>query len=252
MSINRRLLERLVTMSSALMEKRHFLPSRQLELRPAEMTEFWLLHTLNSFIPRLKHFSEGKHHPEKVYAEILSLAGQLATFSPDAIVPPRGFPAYHHDEPGSGFFQMEQLIYKLLGEVRRGEAYIPIPLAKTNEMVHGAQIADPTLFQQAEFYLVTTHNMDEKQVADEFPREIRIASPQMLNHVLNALIPALPVQFMMRPPAGVPIKPGIQYFRLSKNGHFWEDIVNNRALSIYMPPAKFPGLKLELIAVREE
>ena len=249
MNINRRLLELLVTRSSGLMERLVQSRSGQTEIRLADVVDFWRLNTVNNFIPLLKHFSAGVNHPENVYMMLLQLAGQLTTYSEAAMFPPRGLPVYEHHNLSEGFNQLESQIKKLLGETRAVENFIAIPIEKLSEMISRAKVSDATLLQDAEFYLRATHDMPEQQVADELPADIRIASPEILNHVLNAATKALQVHHVMRPPAGLMPKTGIQYFRLDKHGQFWESIANSKAFGIYLPN-KFKEIKLELIAVR--
>jgi type VI secretion system protein ImpJ len=252
MKITRRLLELLVTRSSNLMERRRYQPSGHLEVSASDIAVFWLLHTVNSFIPLLNYYhSSAKYHPEELYRTCLALVGQLATFSPVVTSPPTDMPIYNHSDLANCFNRLESRIKELLGEVVPKTPFIRITLEKRGEMISYAKIEDVSLFHDAEFYLACKHDLDEKQVADEFPKDARIASPEMLNGVIASAITALRVEFKVRPPAGVPVKQGIQYFRLDKQGHFWDAICTSKAICIYVPKDKFPDMQLELYAIRQ-
>lgn len=252
MKVTRRLLELLVTRSSNLMERRRYQPSGHLEVSASDIAVFWLLHTVNSFIPLLNYYhSSARYHPEELYRTLLALVGQLATFSPAVTSPPTDMPVYNHADLANCFTRLESRIKELLGEVVPKTPFIRIPLEKRGEMISYAKIEDSSLFQDAEFYLACKHDLEEKQIADEFPKDARIASPEMLNGVIASAITALRVEFKVRPPAGVPVKAGIQYFYLQKHGHFWEAICTSKAICIYVPKDKFPGMKLELFAIRQ-
>jgi predicted component of type VI protein secretion system len=46
------------------------------------------------------------------------------------------------------------------------------------------------------------------------------------------------------------VQSGYVYFQLEKIGDAWDGIAGSRNLAIYVP-AEFPGILLELVAVRE-
>ena len=51
----------------------------------SDIANFWLLYTVNSHFPIFSHLFESKHaHPEELYSAMVSLAGSLTTFSPEA------------------------------------------------------------------------------------------------------------------------------------------------------------------------
>ena len=56
-----------------------------LEFNAADLLNFYLLHTLNSHLPKLRHqLTVPGTHPEQLYAELLGLFGGLLAFSPTA------------------------------------------------------------------------------------------------------------------------------------------------------------------------
>ncbi|RMI27494.1 MAG: type VI secretion system baseplate subunit TssK [Calditrichaeota bacterium] len=247
----RNILGLLVARSNTLMASRRYQATGQLEIGASDIARFWLLHTVNGFIPLLNHhITVGKYHPVQVFSTLLMLAGQLTTFSTNGQTSLTELPAYDHHHPLACFSRLQEYIKGCLGEVVPRTNYVKISLDRRGETAFMGKIDDATLLQDADFYLMATHELPEQQVAESLPRTIRIASPEVINEVLGAATTALPLEYTPRPPAGIPHKPGVQYFHLKKEGYFWETICTSKALVIYLPGGRFPGLQLELIAVR--
>lgn len=67
----------------------------------ADIANFWLLYTVNSYFPVFSHLFESKQvHPEEMYSAMTSLAGSLSTFSPK--LRPRSA-AVRSRKPGTDF-----------------------------------------------------------------------------------------------------------------------------------------------------
>src|SRR5260370_6349011 len=82
----------------------------------SDIASFWLLYTVNSHLPVLRHFYEtGKAHPEKLYRALSALGGSLSTFSLE--IQPRDLPAYDHHELGPCFADLDEKVRALLQTV---------------------------------------------------------------------------------------------------------------------------------------
>ena len=67
-----------------------------------DIARFWLLHTMNTFLPEGRHFlNVPGSHPIAVFDWMLALAGALTTFSRDIDV--TDLPAYDHAALGRCF-----------------------------------------------------------------------------------------------------------------------------------------------------
>ena len=68
--------------------------------------------------------------------------------------------------------------------------------------------------------------------------------------IRSASTPGVPIQVTHRPPAEIPVKGGITYFMLNLQNDYWKHIVQDRLVSIYLPPPFDPErVKLELLAI---
>lgn len=246
-TISRRLLELLIAKSSAIASAGPAAGRR--EISPSDLNLLLALQAINSAIPLVSHFYHlPKRHPEELYVCLLALAGQLATFAPAAGTQPRNLPVYEHENLSRCFNTLDTEIRILLDNLVLVAKYVSLPLEKIGESMYTGRIPDPGLFQKALFYLVVGGEMPERELIDQIPTNIRVASPDMINAVLISFRKALPLKYVPVPPAGLPKKEGVLYFQLEPEGAFWEAIIRSQALSIFVP-AELRSLRFEAIAV---
>src|SRR5262249_62434133 len=108
----------------------------------------------------------------------------------------------------------------------------------------------PALFDDALFFLVGRGVAPGSERL--LPDQLRVAAPEAMGMVRNGFLRALPIEWEPRPPTGTPGGPGIQYYRLEKNGHFWDQIRAARSIAVHVLPPRAEGLSMQLIAVRQK
>jgi type VI secretion system protein ImpJ len=62
-------------------------------------------------------------------------------------------------------------------------------------------------------------------------------------------LPAIRLMPMDGPPREIPPKTGATYFELDRGSEYWQPLSNSGAFAMLVPD-KFPGLELELWAIR--
>ena len=72
------------------------------DFQASDTAKFWMLHTMNSFIPLFSHLVDhGNAHPEDCFIALGSLIGELCTFSADG--DPTTIPKFNYLELGVVF-----------------------------------------------------------------------------------------------------------------------------------------------------
>jgi type VI secretion system protein ImpJ len=246
--ILRGLLERLIAKSTELSDRRRFTGKGVAEFGRDDTTGFWLLGIVNGAIPALAHFLRGSNrHPEEVYLTLARLAGELTTLSDLQV---RDIPPYDHDRPGPAFADLAQRIPRLL-ETVLPRNYSRIPLTRRDEVVHVGRIEDERLLDPSVvFYLGAYANVPAVEMQSAFPDVAKIASPDKLDFLVAHALKGLAIRVSQTLPAAIPVQAGYIYFHLDKVGEIWDGIAGSRTIAIYAPP-EFPGILLELVAVRE-
>ncbi len=81
------------------------------------------------------------------------------------------------------------------------------------------------------------------------PLQAKIISPDKIARLVGGNLPGVALNFVPLPPAVIPRKAGLVYFRLDARGDRWDFIKEAKAISVYAPPRQFPSFSVELIAV---
>ncbi|MBI1745341.1 MAG: type VI secretion system baseplate subunit TssK [Acidobacteria bacterium] len=247
LDILRRLLEILMTKSSELSGQRGQRTRGLADFTTAEAANFWLLHTVNSFIPALAHFYNMRvGHPEPLFLALSQLAGELMTFVTGRH--PRDLPKYVHTDLARVFRSLDDTIEELLS-IAIPRNYFPIPLEKVRESLMAGRITDDSLLESAQFYLAATAELPENQLIEQIPQRAKIASRDQIEPLIGRALRGVALNHTPVPPRPLPVRLGYHYFRLENRGDFWDAIRGSRTVAIYIPGV--PGLKLEFYAVRE-
>jgi type VI secretion system protein ImpJ len=215
----------------------------------SDVRNFWLLHTVNSYIPLLSHYHDVQYvHPEQLFVAMARLAAELTTFITDE-GGPADLPKYSHTDLKATFVELNRKL-RILLEKAIDVRCIPIPLERTKESLYVGRILDDRLIARAQFYLGVSARMSEAQLIEDVPRNSKIASMDTISYLLGQALPGVRLGLVPMPPGPVPVRMGFKYFRLEKVGNYWEAIASSRSICLHFP-AKFPDLKLELFAVRD-
>jgi type VI secretion system protein ImpJ len=243
----RGLLELLAAKSNALSEKVRQRTPTLAEFSTTDFPNFLLLQTVNSHLPALAHFhNHPEAHPVDFYLELIRLAGALTTFNVGAQA--RALPPYRHEELGELFGELEKKIRQYL-EVVVSDRFFVIPLVRKDDALYEGVIQDAGLLESAQFYLGVSAEIPESRLIAEFPLQAKIISPDKISRLVGGNLPGVVLNFIPLPPAVIPRKAGLVYFRLDAKGDRWDFIKEAKAVAIYAPPQKFPGFAVELMAV---
>jgi type VI secretion system protein ImpJ len=239
----REVLELLSARSTSLGSQRRHLA----DFAQSDIATFWLLHTVNTWIPFLSHLAASpEHHPEHVYVAFAQLVGQLSSFALDS--DPRDVPVYDHDRLGDVFSELVRRIRTLLDTVIPIR-YVIIPLVRTRDLLHVGRVEDERLLQTAQFYLGADAKMPAGRLVEELPAKSKISSPDHVGDLIGRAVPGVELLHEPVPPAAIPVRAGFKYFQLSRHGRAWDAINRAKALALYLPD-DFPELKLELVAIK--
>ncbi len=115
LAIARRLVEILSAKSTAISSMRRQKNQSLAEFGVADVANFWLLYTVNTYMPQMRHLFETRRgHPAELYSVMLGLAGALTTFS--TTIHPRDLPAYDHSELSVGVGSMKNTLVPSLSK----------------------------------------------------------------------------------------------------------------------------------------
>ncbi len=218
-----------------------------IDFHTADARRFWLLHTLNGTIPALTHLLETRRvHPEEAYLLLAVLIGQLSTFAPDA--DPATVAKFNYLELGDVFEPMFARVISLLGGGVE-DRFTEILLEHRPDGMFIGKILDPQLVNQ-EFFVSVKSNLGEALVRERVPAVLKMAGWNHIFEVVKHARHGVRVETEWKPPGALPIKPGVCFFRVRREGAFWDEIAKSNTVALYMPTdTDWTGTTLSLYAV---
>ncbi len=245
MSITRRLLEILTAKSAALSGMRRHKNVGVADFSASDVANFWLLYTVNTFLPQLRHvFEVRRGHPEVLFSLMNALAGALTTFSTKIL--PRDLPVYDHRDLGARISDLDDKLRFLLDNVIPSN-FVALPLRYTKTSMYATAINDDKYLHNVKMYLAVSAEMPEGELIGKAPDRIKSCSADKLEYLVNQALPGLSMRHVV-PPNAIPVKLNYQYFSLNQDGACWEAIKRARNFAAWVP-ADFPNPQLELIIV---
>ena len=243
-AILRRLVEILAAKSSTLSGTRRQKNQSLAEFTAADIANFWLLYTANSYLPVMRHIFESKKgHPEGLYTTMLALAASLTTFS--STLQPRDLPNYNHDNLGACFTDLDEKL-RLLLETVVPSNFVSLPLKLSHPSIYSAALANDKYLQNTRMYLAISADLSEADLLRRVPQLVKMCSATHIETLIRQALPAMQLTHVPSPPGSIPIKLNYQYFSLNQGGAAWEAVQRARNIAAYVP-GDIPNPQLELI-----
>ncbi|HEV8549532.1 MAG TPA: type VI secretion system baseplate subunit TssK, partial [Polyangiaceae bacterium] len=228
----RRVLASILARQKELAAERRQRNAGNVEFHATEVRKFWLLHTLNGTVPRLNHLLDtARVHPEEAYLALVELAGSLTSFAPDS--DPNELPKFNYLELGATF---EALFAKVLQLLPGGieASYTEIPLQHRSDGMLIGRLTEATP-PSREFFVSVKANLQEALVRERIPGVLKMAGWGQIYEVVKHQRKGVALAVDWSPSGSLPLKPGVCFFRVVKEGVYWEDIQKSASVALYLP-----------------
>lgn len=214
----------------------------------AEIADFLLLQTVNRYEPVIAHLTTlGGVHPEVFFRLCLALAGELATFTRES-KRPIAFPAYRHDDLQAAYepvmTELRAALSKVLAQVA-----VSIPLQEHRYGIRVASVADRTLLSEAVFVLAVKADMPAEDMRRRFPAQSKVGPKERISELVNFALQGIGMRVLPVAPRQLPYYAGYVYLELERPNEYWQQIEETGDIALHVA-GEFPGLKLELWAIR--
>ncbi len=242
MLVLRRLIEILSAKSSALSRGQ----AGRGDISTRDIANFWLLHAVNSGLAALQHLWIAKRgHPLELYMELSRLGGALCTFALDSH--PQTLPAYDHAHLSECVDALDEHIRAHL-ELIVPTNCITIPLTKIADYFYDAEITDARCLGRARWILGIHSPVGDAELIGRTPQLVKVCSAKFVGELVKRAMAGLALTHMPVPPQAVPSRVESQYFAVSREGPFWDHIVQTKRVGLYVP-GDLPDAELELFVV---
>jgi type VI secretion system protein ImpJ len=227
------LIELLVARSSQLSGARRQKNQSLADFTASDIANFWLLYTVNSHLPVLRHFLESTNtRPELLFSELSDLAGALTAFSTK--IAPKDLPAYSHEQLGVCFGELDRLIRVMLETVIPSN-FVALPLKMVKDTIYATSIDKDAYFVGSRFYLAIAADIRDADLIDRSQKLLKACSATQLETLIRNALPGLRLQHVPTPPRSIPVKLRHQYFAIEQGGPVWESVLRARNFAVYAP-----------------
>jgi len=214
----------------------------------ADVAQFMLLQTLNRWQPLLAHWADaGAAHPETLYATLVQIAGELATFT-DPSRRCSAYPGYRHED-------LQRSFAPVVADLRRAlsssidENAVQIPLREARHGVRLGPIGEHrNLLRTANFVLSVFADMPSENLRRLFPNQVKIGAVEHIRELVNVALPGIAVRPLPVAPRQIPFHAGAVYFELDRNSPHWQQMLTSGGFAIHVS-GDFPNLRMELWAI---
>jgi len=240
----RSLIELLVTRSTQLAGGRRAKNQSLADFTASDVANFWLLYTINTRLPGLRHILESPNiAPQRLFDEMSDLAGSLTSFSPK--IDPRDLPQYDHEKPGPPFRSLDELI-RLMLETVVPSNFVALALKQIRDTTYATSIDKDAYLENTRFYLAVSADLRDPDVIDRTPKLMKVSSAAQIENLIRHALPGLRLAYVAQPPRAIPVKLRHHYFAVEQSGQFWDQVRQSRSFAVYVP-ADFLNPQMELI-----
>jgi type VI secretion system protein ImpJ len=214
----------------------------------SEVGDFLLLELVNRWEPVVHHWSTlPTLHPERLFAGMLQLAGDLCTHTrPNRR--PGNYPDYDHDDLALCFAPLMADLRTSLSMVLE-QGVIPIELQDRSHGVRVAIMPSPDLVRTASFVLAVSAAVPPEVVRARFPAQVKIGPVEKLRDLVNLHLPGVGLRPLPVAPRQLPYNAGYNYFELDTTHELWKQLDRSGGMGMHIA-GEFPELVLEFWAIR--
>ncbi|PHI31685.1 type VI secretion system baseplate subunit TssK [Budvicia aquatica] len=214
----------------------------------ADVAEFMMLQLFNRMQPIFIHLAKRSAiHPEDLYRQLVSLCGELMTFTDESRVAPI-FAHYDHDNLSLTFHELMMITRRALSIVLTPRA-VSIQLTKRSHGISDGVIHDKQLLATSDFIIAVKARVPQDQLFRQFVQQTKISSPNKIRDLVSVQIQGVPLIPLNAAPAQLPHHSGYTYFQLDTQAPAWADIVTNSAIAFHVS-GNFPELDMQFWAIR--
>lgn len=214
----------------------------------AEIADFLLLQLLNRVEPLAIHLAGATGvHPETLYGHLVSLAGELATFT-EAGKRTASYPTYRHDALYETFAPVIADLRRSLSTVM-DTAAVPIPLDERQFGIRVAVVPDRDLLRTSSFVLAVNAQLPPELLRTSFPAQVKIGSVEKIRDLVNLQLPGIGLRPLPVAPRQLPFYAGYTYFELDSGSEYFQHLHQSAGFAMHVA-GDFPGLQMQFWAIR--
>jgi type VI secretion system protein ImpJ len=213
-----------------------------------EVGDFLMLQFINRWECAVEHWVRVRTiHPERLFDELLKMAGEVSTFTREQRRPAE-MPAYDHDDLRLCFPPLMLELRRSLSSVLEQNA-IQIELQERQYGVRVALIPSTELLTTCDFVLAVHAQTPVEFLRAHFPTQTKMGPVERIRDLVNLHLPGVTLRSLPVAPREIPYHAGYSYFELDTTHDLWRQLNSSGGLAMHIS-GEFPELQLEFWAIR--
>jgi type VI secretion system protein ImpJ len=214
----------------------------------AEVGDFMMLQLINRTELLLRHYLNLEQlHPQELYCTLLTLLGELATFSSDS-KRPRLDSRYEHSDQGASLRKIMEAIRQVLSMVLEQHA-VELALQARQYGIIVSPLHDHKLLGSASFVLAASANCDSEELRHRLPAHLKVGSVENIRQLVNLHLPGIRVRPLPVAPRQIPFHANKTYFVLDLSSQEQEQLERSGGFAFHVS-GEFAELELKFWAIR--
>jgi type VI secretion system protein ImpJ len=214
----------------------------------AEIGDFMMLQLINrtELILKLQR-SQQPLHPEELYAVLLGMLGELATFTSE-VKRPHLESFYEHSDQGGCFRLLMGPIRQMLSMVLEQHA-VELQLQARQYGIFVAPLTDRSLLGSSTFVLAVSAACDAEDLRNRLPSHLKIAPVESIRQLVNLHLPGIRIKPLPVAPRQIPYHANKTYFILELHSQELAQLENSGGFAFHVS-GEFADMKLNFWAIR--
>lgn len=214
----------------------------------AEVGDFMMLQLINRTELTLRHcLGLDQVHPEELYRTLLTMLGDLATFSSDN-KRPRLDSRYLHSDQGTSFRKLMEVIREALSMVLEQHA-IELALQARQYGILVSALHDHSLLGSASFVLAASAHCDSEELRHRLPAHLKVGPVESIRQLVNLHLPGIKVKPLAVAPRQIAFHSNKTYFTLELSTEDLAQLERSGGFAFHVS-GEFNELELKFWAIR--
>lgn len=214
----------------------------------AEVGDFMMLQLINRTEPLLRHYlAREQVHPQELFCTLLSLLGELATYSSESKRPGMDY-RYAHSDQGTSFRRLMEAIRQVLSMVLE-QNVIELPMQARQYGVLVSPLHDHKLLGSASFVLAASAQCDSEELRLRLPAHLKVGSVESIRQLVNLHLPGIKVRPLPVAPRQIAFHVKKTYFTLELSPEDQAQLAHSGGFAFHVS-GEFAELDLKFWAIR--
>jgi len=214
----------------------------------AEVGDFMMLQLINRTELLLRHYLALEQiHPQELYRALLTMLGELATFSSESKRPHLDS-RYQHSDQGASFRQLMDAIRQVLSMVLEQHA-IELTLQARQYGILVSPLHDHKLLATASFVLAASAQCDSEELRHRLPSHLKVGSVEQIRQLVNLHLPGIKLRPLPVAPRQIAFHANKSYFVLELSSEDLAQLERSGGFAFHVS-GEFTELELTFWAIR--